>query len=270
MISPERGNFFGENYMGDADSPDKLEQPKGIGEAVKPSHDEGIATQALQIPTPEIGGVKFNLDYALPYVVTEVSREFSPFYLDEESIGLEDKLIGRVGEDDVIKSKETAAENIAGFFAERGVKIIRAMETLHGENYAARARALMRSGGMAPNSSPQGQEDMRIVGHLEQSLSAFVRELNSNITPDANKFRQEIYEKLRTKDPKEVLSLYRRGLISAKPDSDFGYPKKSTSEVLGNMKPSRRSAWGFMRNLVKTLSSPEFRARSTSLSQSTV
>lgn len=262
-MNVERGQFI--NIMGeDTNSPDRLENPVGIGEAVKPSRDEGIATQALQIPVAETGGSGFNLDYALPYVVTEVSRDFSPFYSDDDSIGLEDKLIGR----EITQDKQHAAENVAHFFAERGSKILKSMERLHGEDYAARARALMRSGGdLAPETSPQGREDRQIIGHLEQALSAFVKELNTNIKPEANNFRQEIYRNLGTKDPRKILELYKRGLITVKPDTDLGYAKKGTPEVLEAMKPSERSAWGFVRNLVRTLSNPEFRTQSKSLSQ---
>jgi len=273
MVSVELGYYIDQNSMGESiDLQDKLE-PQGISGAVRSTRDEGLTSQTLGMSHSESGSNKFNLDYVIPYVVTQVSRDYSPFYSEGDSIGLEDKLIGRddiLGKKEEIETSSNAADNVAMFFAQRGAKILMTMEKLRGEDFVARAKTLMRSGKMAPVTSPQGAEDMQIIGHLEQALSAFVRELNSSITPEANNFRQEIYAKLGTKSPEDVLSLYKKGLINPGIDRDHGYPKKRITNVLEKMDLGDRISWGFMRDLVKTLSDPEFRTNSNRFSRASI
>jgi len=279
MSSPEQSLYIDQNHMGgDASSPDILESTAGIGEAVRPVRDEGIATQTLQIK--EAGGSRPNLEYMHSYLRTEVSRRNSPFYLDEDNIGLEDKLLGR---EDILIDEEnpdrSPVENVTRFFAERGAVILNGMEAMYGEDYAARARALMRTGGkLAPFSSEQGKLDRQIVGHLEQAYSAFVRQLNTNITTEGYNFRREIVDDLEreaktkgVKDEGKILDLYSAGTIDAKPKGpESGYAKEKASEVLEKLPPSQRSSWGFMKNLARTLSNPFYRTQSRKMSQSVI
>lgn len=245
-------------------------RPSDIGS----DSEQGLATAMLG--TQEVnGGPKLNIEIVAPYIITEISRLHSPLY-SGDSIGLEDKLIGK----DLMQDKERAPENVANFFAERGVKMLRSMELLYGENFAARARALMRSmrsdgiKSLAPYSSPQGQEDRKILGILEQSLAGFVMELNADITPEAYEFRQRIYEEMYrdagTRDPDVLLKLYQDGNLRPRVDSDFGYPKKSAEKIVEGMQPTRRTAWFFVRDLVKNLSDPIYRELSSGYSPKAV
>ena len=168
------------SYLSDRDSAEDVSMSRLVAET--------LPLRNVELPN------KPRIEFIAPYLVTEASRQFSPFYEVDPAnpetmpIGLEDKLLGQT----IASDREKAPEQIGMFFAEEGFKMLRVMKLLYGEDYAARALAITRSGGLAPATSEQGKQDREIIYHMESALSALVRKLNTDIKPEADSFRQEI------------------------------------------------------------------------------
>lgn len=217
-------------------------------------------------PLPQLDreGYRSGFDYVKPFLVTEAARTVSnPFYRVEASnpdtfgIGLEDKLIGS----DITQDPVRAPYAVTEVFGNYGNDIISSLRKLRGEDWAARAMAITKSGNMAAHG-PQALEDRAIIADLNLVYVGLLHKLNANLTPDADIFRKRLYaETDKYKKLHEMLTyneLQRKATVP-KIDPGTSYAKVPVAQALDTLEPSKKTGWLFLRNTVKMLTDPKVR-----------